>query len=412
VQAGRSFPREFISRHDRESPCPRMPSCVGCPLIGLPYPNQLKKKREKLVQALGAYLSLSKVNVPDVVPSPHRFGYRGRVKLVVRKSRRRIAAGLYVPGTHRVLDVSSCPVHPKPVNQAVAIIKKKCLELGIEPYDERNDTGQLRYLDFRYGFTRKEMSVTLVTRRREFPQGRDLARSLKRRFSFVKAVIQNVNEQRGNVIWGEKSLLLQGEDLIVENVGPFKLGFPSVVFFQANPAAAAMIYEEVLDLAGLSGKETVIDLYCGVGPISLHLASNARAVWGVDDNEPSISAAKQNARRNGIGNCRFLAGDVGDQLSEIKRTLGRIDLVTLNPPRKGVQPRAMDALLAADAARIIYVSCDPITMARDLNRLTDHGYAVSQIEPFDMFPQTEEVETVAALERIPHPNPLREEREG
>jgi len=282
------------------------------------------------------------------------------------------------------------------VNLVVAFLKRRLFDLGIVPYDERNDSGQLRYLDLRYGFVRRQMTVTLVTRHREFPEGKKLAHSLKRRFPFIVGVIQNVNEERGNVIWGAQSLPLAGADLLVERIGSLELGFPANVFSQANPATAAQIYEKVVELAALTGKESVVDLYCGVGAITLHLAA-AWQVWGIDDSELSIATAKQNARRNGISNCRFLAGDVGVKLEEAKPMLSSIDLMSLNPPRKGLQPAALKALLTVKPGRIIYVSCEPKTLARDLDRIIEAGYVVRHMQPFDMFPQTTEVETVVLL---------------
>jgi 23S rRNA (uracil-5-)-methyltransferase RumA len=337
------------------------------------------------------------VEVPPVGASPHQLGYRARVKLVVRATRGEIATGLYVPGTHRVIDISSCPVHPRPVNQVTHYLKRKILELGIIPYDERDDSGELRYLDFRYSFTRRELSMTLVTRHAEFPQGIALARSVSRKFSFIAGVIQNINEQRGNVIWGERYRLLAGRDTLLERIGHLSLGFPAGVFSQANPSAARKVYDKVAELAALTGRQTVLDLYCGVGPISLYLARSARLVCGVDESSAAADGAKQNARRNGIGNCRFFAGDVDVQALEAMRVLEQTDLVVVNPPRKGIQPSAMAALIGVHAQRIIYVSCNPETLARDLDRLADTGYRVARIQPFDLFPQTGQVETVALL---------------
>ncbi|MPZ76323.1 MAG: 23S rRNA (uracil(1939)-C(5))-methyltransferase RlmD [Deltaproteobacteria bacterium] len=391
--------RGHQSQDPYEPSCPHYPHCIGCPLVNVPYPEQLLKKGETVARALAAYPSLAHLDVPPVIASPHRLGYRARVKLVVRSSRGEVATGLYVPGTHRVIDISSCPVHPRPVNQVLQYLKKKVLELGIEPYDERNDSGQLRYLDFRYSFAQRELSVTLVTRHRDFSQGGALARSLSRKFSFVSGVIQNVNEQRGNVIWGDRYRLIAGRDTLLEQVGSLKFAFPAGVFSQANPSTAKKLYDKVTEMAVLSGRETVLDLYCGVGPISLYVASGAHLVWGIDDSAISIATAKQNARRNGISNCRFFAGDAAEKLAEAKKTLGPIDVIVLNPPRKGVQAAAMDATLSVAAAKIIYVSCDPKSLARDLDRLVSQDYRVRSLQPFDMFPQTEQVETVVSLTR-------------
>ncbi|MGE5215528.1 MAG: 23S rRNA (uracil(1939)-C(5))-methyltransferase RlmD [Chloroflexota bacterium] len=381
--------------------CPHYPHCVGCPLIDMPYPKQLERKRAIVGEALAQYPSLAGVAVAPVVPSPERLGYRTRVKLVVRRNRSQVAAGLYVPHSHRVIDISSCPVHPRPVNQVVFYLKKKILELAIAPYDERDDSGDLRFLDFRYSVSRRELSVTLVTRHGAFPKGQPLARALLARFPFITGVIQNINEERGNVIWGKSFRTLGGRDTIMERVGDLKLVFPAGVFSQANPFTARKLYEHVCGLAGSQGGETVLDLYCGVGPMTLLLAKQARQVWAIDESEPAIATAKQNARRNGRGNCRFLAGDVAAIAAQLRQSLSMVDLVVLNPPRKGVQPAALAELLGFNAPRLIYVSCEPRTLARDLDKLLAANYQIAQIQPFDMFPQTEEVESVVLLCRQP-----------
>jgi 23S rRNA (uracil1939-C5)-methyltransferase len=381
-------------------PCPHFPNCFGCSLIDRPYPVQLQSKRDRLVKALAAYPDLARLEVPAVVGSPRRLGYRGRVKLAVSRSKKEIVTGLYFPQSHRVVDISSCPVHPKPVNQAIQELKRQMPRLGIEPYNESDDSGQLRYLDFRYSFSRRELGVTLVTRHPAFPQGPELSRALRRRFAFINGVIQNINEERGNVIWGKEFRSLAGRDSILEQIGFLKLRFPAGVFSQANPPVARRLYEAVVQLAGLTGEERVLDLYCGVGPLSLYLATAAATVWGIDEYSLSISTAKQNARMNGFHNCRFFVGDAAEKIAELKDNLSGIDLLVCNPPRKGIQSQALQAVLAADAPRIIYVSCEPVTLARDLDRFSRDGYRTTTIQPFDMFPQTEEVETVVLLEKF------------
>jgi len=363
----------------------------------VPYPEQLARKRAIVLDSFARYPSLAAVEMPRVAPASERLGYRTRVKLVVRRNRDQIALGLYVPNSHRVIDISSCPVHPRPVNQTAQYLKKKILELGIMPYDERDDSGDLRYVDFRFSAARQELSVTLVTRHSSFPAGVQLARSLMKRFPFVTGVNQNVNEARGNVIWGPAFRTLAGRETLMDRVGDVKLVFPPGVFSQANPSTARKLYETVTKFADLIGSETVLDLYCGVGPISLYLASTARQVWSVDDSELAVNTAKQNARRNGRGNCRFLAGDVGSMATKLKNDLGHIDLIVLNPPRKGLQPAAMKPIVECGAPKLIYVSCEPTTLARDLDRLVNGGYRIERLALFDMFPQTEQVESVALL---------------
>ena len=392
---GRSAPIQ--SRAIYRPPCPHYPHCVGCSFIDVPYPEQLARKRAIVLDSFARYPSLAAVEMPRVAPASERLGYRTRVKLVVRRNRDQIALGLYVPNSHRVIDISSCPVHPRPVNQTAQYLKKKILELGIMPYDERDDSGDLRYVDFRFSAARQELSVTLVTRHSPFPAGVQLARSLMKRFPFVTGVNQNVNEARGNVIWGPAFHTLAGRETLMDRVGDVKLVFPPGVFSQANPSTARKLYETVTKFADLIGSETVLDLYCGVGPISLYLASTARQVWSVDDSELAVNTAKQNARRNGRGNCRFLAGDVGSMATKLKNDLGHIDLIVLNPPRKGLQPAAMKPIVECGAPKLIYVSCEPTTLARDLDRLVNGGYRIERLALFDMFPQTEQVESVALL---------------
>ena len=379
--------------------CPHYPGgCrAGCAWIDVPYPEQLARKQKIVAEALNAYASLRHIEVPAVVASPRRLGYRARVKLVARGGAAAPVAGLYLPASHRVVDISSCPVHPEPVNRVVQYLKKQIERLGIAPYDERDDSGELRYVDIRYSFFSREIVLTLVTRHAQLPRGTELARALARRFGFIAGVAQNINEDPGNVIWGPRTRALAGRDTVIERIGEWKLRLPVGVFSQANPLTARKLYEKVRDFAALGGNEIVLDVYCGVGPIALHLAPAAELVWGVDDSALAIGTAKQNARMNGVANCRFFVADAAEKIVEAKNALPRVDLAVVNPPRKGLQPDAAAALIALGAPRIIYVSCNPETLARDLDKFSEHGWRAFALQPSDMFPQTNQVETVALL---------------
>ncbi len=410
--------RPSYSRHEEYKPfCPHYPACYGCPFIKFPYPQQLERKRRIVVQALATYATLTPIEVPPLIPSSHRFGYRARVKLVVRKAQGvpkargvpkaqdEVLVGIYMPESHQVADISGCPVHPDIVNRVVQYLKKEIPKLRITPYDEHNDSGQLRYLDIRYSFWRRDLLLTLVTRHADLPHGRELAWALQRRFPFISGIVQNINEERGNVIWGERFRPLAGRDAIMERIGFLKLKFPVGVFSQANPPVARQLYETVVRLSGLKGQATTLDLYCGVGPLSFYLATASRLVWGVDENRLAISTAKENARLNGFHNCRFFVGEVAEKVQEAKLVLPQIDLVVLNPPRKGVNSEALTAILSLKAPKIIYVSCNQTTLARDLDQFVQQGYQLLKVQPFDMFPQTEKVETVALLERAREAGP-------
>jgi 23S rRNA (uracil1939-C5)-methyltransferase len=389
------------TRGEYVPPCPHYPAgCVGCPFIDLPYPEQLKRKQRLVTEALCAYPSLQPIEVPAVVPSAHRLGYRARVKLVVRKGKGEILAGLYLPQSHDVVDISSCPVHPESVNRVIQQLKKEIQRLGVVPYDEDSGSGDLRYIDIRYSFWSREIVLTFVTRHAAFPKGGELARVLKKRFGFITGIVQNINEDPGNVIWGKKSRALAGRDTVIERIGSWKIRLPVGVFSQANPLVASKLYEKVESMAALTGKEAVLDLYCGVGPISLYLAPAARLIWGVDESPLAIATAKQNARMNGVANCRFFEGNAAEKIAEAKQQFQQVDLVVVNPPRKGLQPDAMAGLFALLPPRIIYVSCEPGTLTRDLAKLGESGYRVIALQSFDMFPQTADVETAVLVARV------------
>ncbi len=401
------FPRGAPPRSFREQqgpppsrqrhPCPHFPACHGCPYSQYPYLQQLEKKRARVVEALAEYSSLQPIAIPPLVPSPRQFGYRTRVKLVVRRVGGRPVIGLYRPETHQVIDASACAVHPRQVNSVVQFLVEAIERLGITPYDEERDTGQLRYLDIRYSLWSHQVLLTLVTRHMHFPQVRELVQELERRFPFLSGVIQNIHDKPGNVIWGERFHPLRGRDSLLEKFGPLRLSIPISAFAQANPPVALRLYETVRDWAELQGDEIALDLYCGIGPIALHLAGKAKLVIGIDDNVGAINTAKENARRNGYNNTRFFAGDAAEKLRDTMSQLGQIGLVVVNPPRKGLSPEAFAAVGAVKAPKLMYVSCDPVTLARDLDRFAQAGYFARRLQSFDMFPQTDQVETVVAL---------------
>lgn len=380
-------------------PCPHYPACHGCPFIQFPYLQQLEKKREIIATALRDYPTLASVEIPLPTPSARQFGYRARVKLAVRRGKDKVLVGLYIPESHQVTDISACPVHPVPVNQVIQFLKEEIERLHIVPYDEVRDTGQLRYLDIRYSFWQQQILLTLVTRHMHFPQARDLIRNLERQFPFLIGIVQNINDKPGNVIWGERFHPLRGRDTLLEKLGQFKISIPVDAFSQVNTQVARKLYEKALAWADLTGKEIAFDLYCGIGPISLFLASQAQLVIGIDDNTGAINTAKQNARRNGYNNCRFFAGDAAAKLRETAASVARVDVIVVNPPRKGLSNDTFSAVLTTKVPKIIYISCEPTTLARDLDRFAHAGYHVQQVQPFDMFPQTDKVETVALLEQ-------------
>lgn len=381
-----------------EPPCPHAPNCIGCPLIGKPYGEQLACKRELLAAALREHTELGHLDVPEVVGSPRTFGYRNQAKLVVRSARRGLLLGIYRPGTHQVVDIRECPVHHPKIGEALEAVAATVERLGIPAYDERTRHGSLRYVIVRVGIWNKSLQVILVTATRSLPRAKEVVKAL-RRVRGLASVVHNINDDPGNVILGDEFSVLTKEDSLTEKIGGLKLLTRAGAFLQANPNIAGRIYRQATEWAEVAEGDAVIDLFCGAGALTFSLAEKARLVVGIEASPIAVIDAKRNARLNGFHNTRFHAGDAGEQFRLLSEAL-QPRVVALNPPRKGAGEAVRQAIVAAGPERIVYVSCDPRTLARDLAWFDAHGYRADQVRAFDMMPQTEHVESVARLSRV------------
>jgi 23S rRNA (uracil1939-C5)-methyltransferase len=379
-------------------PCPHAPACVGCALIGTPYTRQLALKRERVVAALAAFPRLAKAEIGDITGSQRVFGYRNQIKLVARQTRRGLVFGMYRPGTHQVVDSSRCPVPDPRIAQVLEGIRRATETTDTPAYDERSGEGWLRYVVIRASAWKHCAQVILVVRDRHW-KGEAALLSRVRRLPGVRSVVLNLNRSQGNVILGERFINITRDGSLVERVGGLILASRAGAFLQANIGIARKVYERVLTLADPQPDTVAVDLYCGVGAISFYLATRASHVFGVEESPYAVLDAKQNIRLNGFHNVRFFeeASDVG--MTDLTEALSRIDLVTLNPPRKGADEATRTAIATAAPARIVYVSCEPTTLARDLDWFFARGWRTRRVDPFDMLPQTEHVECVALLEK-------------
>lgn len=371
---------------------------MPCPLIGRAYGEQLRFKQEKVRQALQAYPRLAAIEVPEVVGSPQAFGYRNQAKLVVRRARRGVLLGVYRPGTHQVADVRRCAVHHPLIEGVLAAVAEIIESNDIPVYDERDHSGCLRYVVVRVAVWNRTAQVILVTKTKELPQLRQVVRSLQR-VRGVVSVVQNINADPGNVILGPSFVPLTKEEALLDKIGPFKLRTRPGAFLQANIGVARRIYRQAAEWLAPTADEVVVDLYCGAGALTFHLAATAKLAVGVEESPVAVIDAKANVRFNGISNARFHSGDVAQVLPELLEKMGRIDVITLNPPRSGASEATRAAIIAAAPHRIGYVSCDPRTLARDLDWFAERGYQVTNLQPFDLLPQTEHVECVVVLRR-------------
>lgn len=369
---------------------------MACPFIGKPYGEQLEAKRQRVREALAAHEALAALEVPAVVPSPRSFGYRNQAKLVVRRSGRGVLLGVYRPGSHQVVDISACVTHQPIVNEVLASVRWVIERAEPPVYDERDGAGWLRYIVVRASSWQKAAQVIVVVKDHSWPGEREFCRRIARTRG-VKSVVLNLNDTRGNVILGATGVAMTRETSLIDRVGGLRLKSRAGSFLQANLPAARRAYDRLVDWVAPEPGDTVVDLYCGVGAISFLLATRARLVWGVEESPSAVLDAKENIRVNGFHNLRFVAGAVAEKLSDLAERLGRVDLITLNPPRRGVDDDARAAIAACRPRRIGYMSCDPRSLARDLEWFARQGYRTERLQPFDFLPQTDHVECVALL---------------
>lgn len=379
------------------APCGRGTSCDGCPLIRMKYRAQLAWKRSLVEGTMRRYPSLKETDIMPVIPSPKPLGYRSTAKLVISGKFASPIIGIYRRNSHDSIDIGDCPLHHPLVNRIAAAVKDGIRKGKVSIYNPRTRNGILRYLVVRVSEREGTAMAVFVTSERSFNEIHHLAKHLQAAVPEVRVVAQNVNASDGNVILGDRDYFVTREQSLTDTIGDIRFTISPRSFFQVNSEGARSIYETVREWAALTGKETVADVYCGVGGISLFLAGSAKEVIGFESVEAAVEDGERNARLNGIRNCRFEAGDATEMLEELREEGTKIDLVVLNPPRKGCDERVLRAAATLGPAQLIYVSCSPETLSRDLHLLAGLGYRTVKIQPVDMFPQTTHVENVALL---------------
>jgi 23S rRNA (uracil1939-C5)-methyltransferase len=380
-----------------KSPCGQAGFCQGCPLVSMTYPAQLRFKEEKIRRALERYPSLKAVPIRPIREAPLPFGYRTNAKLVMGKERGRVKIGLYRRGTHDVVDIGECPVHHPLINRIVAVVRDEVERQKVFVYDPVRRRGLLRYLAIKISPAFNKAMVTFVTAERNFREVTHLAKWLRKKVPEVVSVQQNVNPSEGNYIFGRDTLKVVGVPDLIDQVGDIRLRIAPTSFFQVNNPQAAWIYDLVRSWANLTREEAALDLYCGIGGIALNLASDAAQVVGVEAVEEAVRNARENARLNEVKNCTFRAGDVEDLVHDLELEMGKVAVAVTNPPRGGCEQKVLEALAELAPRTLIYVSCNPETLARDLDILHSRGYRIEEVQPVDMFPQTPHVETVVRL---------------
>ena len=396
------------SPHRVEAPCPIARPCGGCQLQAMSYAEQLCWKREKVRRNLERIGGLS-VPVAPVIGMENPWRYRNKTQVPVGRDRSgSIRAGFFAGRTHTIIPQEDCLLAPEENGRIIRIVTDFMTEMEIEPYEEETHRGLVRHILIRKAFATGEIMVCLVINGRSLPGAAELVKRL-RAVPGMADISLNINEERTNVILGREIKKLFGPGYITDRIGTVSYQISPLSFFQVNPVQTEKLYAAALEFAGLTGKETVWDLYCGIGTISLFLAQKAKKVYGVEIIPAAIEDARRNAAFGGFSNAEFFVGRSEEVLpawykeqlrsGAVQPGEAPVDVIVVDPPRKGCEQTLLTTMVQMAPKRIVYVSCDSATLARDLKYLCAEGYRVEKVQPCDMFPMTGHVETVILLSK-------------
>lgn len=381
-----------------DAPCHVFEQCGGCQLQHLSYEGQLQQKQKQVRDVMDRIAKLPEVPVHPVKGMQDPWRYRNKSQIPFSERNGEVVAGFYRSRSHHIVDTDVCIIQSEEADELMATLKREMLIHGVDAYNERTHRGMLRHLVVRKGQTTNEIMVVLVTSKKKFPQRDAIVEVIKRVLPEVTSIMQNVNSEKTNVIFGNETICLYGKSVIIDTIGDIQFEISARSFYQVNPTQTEVLYRQALEYAGLSGNETVIDAYCGIGTISLFLAQQANEVYGVEIVPQAIEDAKRNAELNGITNAFFKAGASEDVIPKWYEQGKRFDVLVVDPPRKGCDEKLLQTILKYKPKRVVYVSCNPGTLARDLRILEDGGYRAKEVQPVDMFPQSSHVECVALIE--------------
>lgn len=392
----------------RRPPCRMGGYCLGCPLIAMKYNEQAVLKRQMILQQLALYPDLKSIQVHSLLEPLRKIHYRTTARLAIAGKHSEPYIGIFRRSSHDVIDLVDCAIHHPLVNKVIEVVRRGITKLRVPVYNPRSKMGLLRFLVVRVSEAEQAAMVVFVTSERSYNEIHHLGKFVREQLPEVTVVAQNVNSSEGNVIMGPTDYFLTPRRHLTERIGDISLMISPRSFFQVNREGAAIIYDKVREWADLTGRETVLDLYCGIGGIALNLARDAAKVIGVEVVEAAVADAVKNAKLNNIANCTFEAGDSAEILEELAENGEKVDVAVLNPPRKGCDELALRGIVSLAPEKMIYVSCSPESLARDLAFLVGHGYFCTEIQPVDMFPQTMHVENIALLKRANHLKPQSE----
>lgn len=381
-------------------PCAIYKRCGGCKLQHASYKAQLDFKWDRVkdcVSKIGK-LDPSIVKYPLGMEEPWR--YRNKVQLPIGLINGEVKIGFFAPRSHDIIDMESCLIQDEIGDKVVKLTREWIEKFNIRPYNvdgEYDEKGIVRHIMIRRGFTTNEVMVVLVTNGENLPHKEEFVDLMVKNIPGIKSVIQNINSKKTNVILGLESKTLWGEDTISDYIGDFRFNISPLSFFQVNPIQTEVLYGKALEYANLTGNEEVFDAYCGTGTITLFLSQKAKKVYGVEIIPQAIDNAWINAKENKVENVEFFVGESEVVIPDLINKGVKADVVVVDPPRKGCDKKLLDAITNIDAKKIVYVSCDPSTLGRDLAILEENGYKTLEVQPVDMFPNTAHIECCVLL---------------
>lgn len=382
-------------------PCPIYDECGGCQLQHLSYAAQLREKQDIVRQAFDRYTDYDAHHLPlkATIGMEDPWNYRNKSQFQVAKKGTSVLAGLYGIGSHKLIDLTNCMVqHPK-TTQVTNTVKTILEDLNIPIYNEKKRSGIVRTIVTRVSFETEHVQLVLITTQKDIPKKDLLLAKIQEELPEVKSILQNVNGKKTSVIFGDETIHLEGDHTIQETLGDLSFELSARAFFQLNPVQTVKLYNEVRRAAKLTGEEKVVDAYCGVGTIGLWLAKRAGEIRGMDVIEDSIEDAEENAARHGISNARYWTGKAERLLPKWLKEGWKPDVIVVDPPRTGCDMTFLQTVKDIKPKKMVYVSCNPSTLAKDIAYLSKHGFKIERLQPVDMFPHTSHVEVVATLVR-------------
>ena len=386
---------ELIEESDnREEPvCACFSRCGGCLLQHMSYDSQLEYKTNMVKNTLRKALGYEP-NVNETLGMGIPYYYRNKVQYPVANGK----IGFYSDRSHDIIENEGCYIQNKLGDKLAKDAFNIAMKNGVTCYDEKTNKGVLRHIITRVGINSGEYMLVFVTNGEEFKNTEKIIEEIIKLYPNITSIVQNVNNDNTNVILGEKCITLYGEDFIIDRLGDYKFKISPLSFYQVNPVQTEALYNIAKDYADLSGSEIIFDLYSGIGTISIFVADSAQKVYGVEVVEPAVEDARINAKMNEIKNIEFAVGEAEKIVPEMYKKGIKADVVFVDPPRKGCNEKLLQTIIEMKAKKVIYISCNPATLARDLKVLTDNKYEIKGVQPVDMFPQTKHIENVVLLE--------------